>query len=161
MSSSLGKSLQKEDNKNEEVQDYCAPSPDYGKREKNIEENLLSSDIYNNSSLLVSGNFNDINNDKKEQIKSTPSNYDEFSFKEKLNANKVNDDNYDYSKPIKVKIINNSNHNSINNDSNIKNVYMKKSRNNNKLNINNNSGGRENDDERKESTGISGKPYRR
>ena len=140
LSSSLGKSLQKEDNKNEEVQDYCAPSPDYGKREKNIEENLLSSDIYNNSSLLVSGNFNDINNDKKEQIKSTPSNYDEFSFKEKLNANKVNDDNYDYSKPIKVKIINNSNYNSINNDNNIKNVYMKKSRNNNKLNINNNSG---------------------
>ena len=142
-SSSIGKNLLDETDKNEEgVQNFNAPSPDYGKRGKNLDENLIS-DSYNHSPLLVSGNFNVINNEKKEQINPYSPKYDEFSFKTKLNTD-VNDVNYNTSKPIKVKIINADETNNISNTDKanvkIKSVYMKKTKTNSKLNnINNNS----------------------
>ena len=125
------------------VIDCCAPSPDYGKREKKLNENAYS-DIYNHSPLLVSGTFKVLDNSKKEQISPYTQKYDEFSFKEKL-SNNINDVNFSNSKPIKVKIINSNDSNQnviVNNTSNInkgkmKNVYMKKTKSNN--NFNNNS----------------------
>ena len=140
LSNSFGKTLseEKETDNNEGVQDYCAPSPDYGKRGKNLDDNLLSN-IYNHSPLLVSGNFKVIDNEKREQQNPYSPKYDEFSFKQKLNSD-VNDENYITSKPIKVKIINESNSNISNNNNNIKSIYMKKAKTNNKLNnANNNS----------------------
>ena len=116
---------------NNEVMDCCAPSPDYGRRDKNISD-ILNSDYYNQSPLLESNNFKVFDITNKEQI-SPNHKYDEFSFKE-TNSNNVNDVNYSNSKPIKVKIINNSNDNEpilINDNSNkgeMKNIYMKKTK---------------------------------
>ena len=132
-----------ESESNNEVKDYCAPSP-YGKREKNLDENLYS-DIYNHSPLLVSGNFNVIdNNTKKEQVSPYTQKYDEFSFKEKVTNINNNVVNYSNSKPIKVKIINSNdnntnsiNNNSKNNTSKNKNVYMKKTKTAGNMNSNN------------------------
>ena len=141
LSNSYGNNSPKETEKNNEVIDYCAPSPDYGKREKNLNENIYS-DIYNHSPLLVSGNFKVLDNNKKEQISPYAQKYDEFSFKEKI-TNNINEVNYSNSKPIKVKIINSndSNPNVINNTNDInkgrnKNVYMKKTKSNNNFNNN-------------------------
>ena len=136
-SSSIGKNLLDESDKNEEgVQNFNAPSPDYGKRGKNYDENLIS-DSYNHSPLLVSGNFKVINNEKKELSNPYSPKYDEFSFKTKLNTD-VNDVNYDTSKPIKVKIINSNETNNISNtdknNAKIKSIYMKKTKTNSKLN---------------------------
>ena len=136
-SSSIGKNLLDETDKNEEgVQNFNAPSPDYGKRGKILDENLIS-DSYNHSPLLVSGTFKVINNEKKEQINPYSPKYDEFSFKTKLNTD-VNDVNYNTSKPIKVKIINADEINNISNtdktNTKIKIVYMKKTKTNSKLN---------------------------
>ena len=138
LSNSYGNNSPKDAEKNNEVQDYCAPSPDYGKREKNLNDN-----IYNHSPLLVSGNFQVMDNSKKEQISPYSQKYDEFSFKEK-SSNNINDVNYSNSKPIKVKIINNTtsenNIDSINNNINQiknKNVYMKKTKSNNNFNSSN------------------------
>ena len=114
------------------------PSPDYWKRENNFNDN-----IYNHSPLLVSGNFQVIDNSKKEQISPCSQKYDEFSFKEK-SSNNINDVNYSNSKPFKVKIINNTisennidpiniNINQIKN----KNVYMVKTKSNNNFNNSN------------------------
>ena len=135
LSNSFGKILSNETESNEGVQDYCAPSPDYGKRGKNPDDNLLSN-IYNHSPLLVSGNFKVIDNEKNEQQNPYSPKYEEFSFTKKLN-NDVNDENYITSKPIKVRIINESDSNTLNNinknENNIKNIYMKKAKTNNKL----------------------------
>ena len=140
-SSSIGKNLLDETDKNEEgVQNFNAPSPDYGKRGKILDENLIS-DSYNHSPLLVSGTFKVINNEKIEQINPYSPKYDEFSFKTKLNTD-VNDVNYNTSKPIKVKIINADEINNISNtdktNTKIKIVYMKKTKTNSKLNNTNN-----------------------
>ena len=136
LSNSFGKILSNETDNNEEVQDYCAPSPDYGKRDKNPDDNLLSN-IYNHSPLLVSGNFKVVDNEKKEQQNPYSPKYDEFSFKLKLNNN-ANDENYTTSKPVKVKIINENSNNTLSisnkNDNSKKNIYMKKAKTNNKLN---------------------------
>ena len=147
LSNSFGNNLNtspKDSEKYNGVIDCCAPSPDYGKREKNLNENILY-DKYNHSPLLASGNFKVLDNSKKEQISPYTQKYDEFSFKEKISSN-VNDVNYSNSKPIKVKIINSNDSNPnviINNDNNlnkgkIKNVYMKKTKSNNTFNNNNN-----------------------
>lgn len=52
--------------------------------------------------------------------------------------NNVNDENYTTSKPVKVKIINESSNNTLSisnkNDNNKKSIYMKKAKTNNKLN---------------------------
>ena len=143
LSNSFGKMMSMESESNNEVKDYCAPSP-YGKREKNLDENLYS-DIYNHSPLLVSGNFNVIdNNTKKEQVSPYTQKYDEFSFKEKVTNINNNVVNYSNSKPIKVKIINSNdnntnsiNNNSKNNTSKNKNVYMKKTKTAGNMNSNN------------------------
>ena len=133
---SLGNNSPKVSEKNNEVIDYSAPSPGYGRRDK-----ILNSDMNNNSPLLASGNFKNIDNSKKEQI--SPQKYDEFSFKEKINNN-INDINYSNSKPIKVKIINNIfNENNPNPNNNInkgkiKSIYMKKTKSSNTFNNNNN-----------------------
>jgi len=136
LSNSFGKILSTEEDNNEGVQDYCAPSPDYGRRGKNLDDNLLSN-IYNHSPLLISGNFKVIDNEKKEQQNPYSPKYEEFSFKQKLNSD-ANDENYTTSKPVKVKIINENNNNNLNNnnknDGSIKNIYMKKTKTNNKLN---------------------------
>ena len=140
LTNSIGKILSNDTDNNEGVQDYCAPSPDYGKRGKNPDDNLLSN-IYNHSPLLISGNFKVNDNEKKEQQNPYSPKYDEFSFKQKLN-NDVNDENYTTSKPVKVKIINESSNNTLNksnkNDSSIKSIYMKKAKTNIKLNNSNN-----------------------
>ncbi len=147
LSNSFGKIMSKESESNNEVIDYCAPSP-YGKREKNFDENLYS-DIYNHSPLLISGNFNVIdnntdNNSKKEQISPYTQKYDEFSFKEKVININNNVVNYSNSKPIKVKIINSNDNNTNSNNNNSKkynsknkNVYMKKTKTVGNINSNN------------------------
>ena len=145
LSSSYGNNSPKENDKNNEVIDYCAPSPDYGKRDKNLNDNIYS-DIYNHSPLLVSGTFKVVDNIKKEQISPYIQKYDEFSFKEKIisNNNNTNEINYSNSKPIKVKIINNIDNNNVNsfnnnkNNTKIKTIYMKKTKTTNNIHNNNN-----------------------
>ena len=143
LSSSFGHQSPKDIEKNDEVIDYCAPSPDYGKREKNINDNLYS-DISNHSPLLVSGTFKAVDNIRKEQISPYSQKYDEFSFKEKINNNNnnINEINYSNTKPIKVKIINNDNNNTTSsnnnkNNSKIKTIYMKKTKTTNNVQNNN------------------------
>ena len=135
------KNISPNDIESNEVMDCCAPSPDYGRRDKNISD-ILNSDYYNQSPLLASDTYKVFDITKKEQT--SPSHkYDEFSFKE-ANNNNVNDVNYSNSKPIKVKIINNSTDNEpilindITNKGEMKNIYMKKTKTCGNFNNNNN-----------------------
>ena len=119
-----------------EVKDYCAPSPNYGKRGKeaylnsqkkrNQNQNL---NLNNNSPLLSNSGkyqyqyqlFNSGNKkDNKENASSLKDKkkYDEFSFRENDNNN-INDVNYSNEQKIEVNIINNEN--SIENNDVIKN----------------------------------------
>ena len=121
-----------------EVKDYCAPSPNYGKRGKeaylnsqkkrNQNQNL---NLNNNSPLLSNSGkyqyqyqyqlFNSGNKkDNKENASSLKDKkkYDEFSFRENDNNN-INDFNYSNEQKIEVNIINNEN--SIENNDVIKN----------------------------------------
>ena len=116
-----------------EVKDYCAPSPNYGKRGKEAYLNSqkkrnqnLNLDLNNNSPLLSnsvkfqyqlfnSGNKKDNTSPFKEKKK-----YDEFSFRENdNNNNNINDVNYSNGQKIEVNII--SNENSIETNDAIKN----------------------------------------
>ena len=69
-----------------EVKDYCAPSPDYGKKGK---EAFLNSRKNNKSPILSSsGKY-------QNHIFDSNKKYDEFSFREENNDNNINDVNYD------------------------------------------------------------------
>ena len=93
-----------------EVKDYCAPSPNYGKKGKeaylNSQKNK-DNNINNNSPLLTSsGKFQIFESNKKEN--NSPylnKKYDEFSFREKNND--INDVNYSNGQKVEVNIINN------------------------------------------------------
>ena len=107
-----------------EVKDYCAPSPNYGKRGKEAflnsqkKRNKNQSLNLNNNSpeLSNSGKYqyqyqlfnSDIKKDNKSSSKDKKK-YDEFSFRENDINNNINDVNYSNGQKIEVNIINNEN----------------------------------------------------
>ena len=105
-----------------EVKDYCAPSPNYGKKGKeaylNSQKNKINN-LNNNSPLLTSsGKFQIFDSNKKDN--NSPyynKKYDEFSFREKNSD--ISDINYSNGQKVEVNIINNDNINEINNEKNI------------------------------------------
>ena len=92
-----------------EVKDYCAPSPNYGKKGKEAYLNAQKNknNLNNNSPLLTSsGKFQIFESNKKDN--NSPyynKKYDEFSFREK-NCD-INDVNYSNGQKVEVNIINN------------------------------------------------------
>ncbi len=126
-SRSLFDSIEKKmsDSDNNEIRDCCAPSP-YGKREKKMDDNLLS-DIYQTS---VYTNYNVSDNSKKEETNPL--------------SQSNNDSNFDnsYGKVVKVKIINDTSNDNANPNQNQyngiinKKIYMKKTKTCNNFNSN-------------------------
>ena len=93
LSRSIGKSMENLEIGNE-VKDYCAPSPNYGKRGKeaylksqNNKSGNINISINNNSPVLSSnGKFNLLDSNKKDSISPFKKiKYEEFSFKENDN----------------------------------------------------------------------------
>ena len=98
-----------------EVKDYCAPSPDYGKRGKEAYLNSQKNKNMNNNSSLLSnsGNFQLLESGKKDNASPFKNKkYDEFSFKEKNNdLNNKNDVNYSSGSKAEINLVNNENKN--------------------------------------------------
>ena len=106
-----------------EIKDYCAPSPNYGKRGKEAYLNSIKKkkqNLNNNSPILSnSGKYQLFNSSNKKENSSPFKNkkYDEFSFRE--NDNNINDVNYSNGQKIEANII--SNEKNIENNDAIKN----------------------------------------
>ena len=118
-----------------EVKDYCAPSPNYGKKGKEAylnSQKKRNPNLNNNSPILSnSGKYQLFNSSNKKDNTSPFKNkkYDEFSFRE--SGNNINDVNYSNGQKIEVNII--SNDNSIDNKDEIRN---KNKLNENLINLN-------------------------
>ena len=113
-SRSIGKSIDNLEMSGE-VKDYCAPSPDYGKRGKEAYLNSQKNKNINNNSPLLSnsGNFQLLESGKKDNASPFKNKkYDEFSFKEKNNdLNNKNDVNYSSGSKAEINLVNNENKN--------------------------------------------------
>ena len=123
LSRSIGKSIENLEYSGE-VKDYCAPSPDYGKKGKeaflNAQKNRNKYLNNNSPYLSSSGKFQIFESNKKEKDNITPNKnkkYDEFSFKENNNGlNNINDVNYTNTQKFEVNIINNEDNEDVNNN---------------------------------------------
>ena len=127
LSRSIGKSIENLEYSGE-VKDYCAPSPDYGKKGKeaflNAQKNMKKSVNNNSPYLSSSGKYRIFESNKKDKEKEkdniTPfknKKYDEFSFKENnKDINNINDVNYSNGQKFEVNIINNEDNEDISNN---------------------------------------------